>query len=287
MSLVTRAAMMGALAGYNAYRKRGTTRALTLRGSRTLARVKARRSAMRYRPRTRKLSRRGWQARARRQVAAPRNYSTAKTQETVFPTGSDLLQQRLAVVPLLNGIDKGTEINERMRDTIVVSGIKMDMCIQNRDKERVFVNWAVIHPKQAQTITPTQDDFFRDYTSARAWNAGSAAKTGLSWSVAQINTDDYVILKRGKFLLAPGAPDGTPQNQGVYNLKDCEKSISHWIKLGRQFTFTDEVVPVVHDPLYFVMWTASAIAPAGNNVGDNGVRYKLRAITYFREPKTG
>lgn len=259
-----------------------------LRGTRVGTRSNARYLASRYRPRGKKLSRRKWQAAARRQVAVPRNYSTAKTQETVFPTGATVLQNALSVTPLLNGISKGTDINQRLRDSIVISGIKIDAAFQNIDTRRLMINWAVIHPKQNQLVTNTQKGFFRDFQDERSWDANSATKTGLSWSQAKINTDDFVILKRGKFMLAPGnVATGTGANPGTWNVKDSEKEISHWLKLNRTFTYdTTDQTPVINDPIYFVTWPAWPSAQAGSNLGE-GMRYKLRAIVYFREPKTG
>ena len=277
------AAGLGALAGYNAARRR--TGKGYLRSTRTMRSRRAGYMASRYRPRFKKSSKKAWQARARRQVAVPRNYSTAKTTESVNPTASTILLNKLDVRSLIT-IEKGTEINQRTRDTCVISGIKLNLAFKNLEETRLFINWAVIHPKQGQVIDPNQPEFFRDYTDVRAWDANSGAKTGLSWSVAQINSDDYVILKRGKFMLVPST--GTSVNPAVsFNTKDSEKSISCWCKLGRSFTFTNDVVPVPNDPIYFVCWAADPNGAAGTNIGLNGFTYRLRSIVYFREPKTG
>lgn len=271
------AALLGAGAGYRtAARQKRAARARTRRAGMLASR----------RPRGKKLSKRAWQAKARKQVGVPRNYATSKTQETVFPgDGTLVLRNAMSVTPLLNGISPGTDINQRMRDTIVISGVKMDVAFQNLDKNRLMVNWAVVHPKQTQLITNSQKGFFRDYTNQRSWDANSTTKTGLSWSMANINTDDYVILKRGKFLLTPGVVDtNTP---GTWNSKDSEKEMSHYLKLGRSFTYdTSDTTPVIDDPLYFVTWCSWPSSPAGNNLGE-GMRYKLKAVVYFRDPKTG
>jgi len=281
--VVLSAAALGALAGMMAGSKRSSKGRLrgTMRG-------RSRRSsymASRYRPRSRRMSKRKWQAKARRQVAVPRNYSTSKTTESVNPTNSNILLQKLDVRQLIT-IEKGAGINQRTRDTCVISGIKLNLAFQNLEDTRLFINWAVIHPKQGQVIDPNQGEFFRDYTDVRAWDANSGAKTGLSWTVAQINADDYVILKKGKFMLIPAT--STSVNPAVaFNSKDAEKSISCWCKLGRSFTFTNDAVPVPNDPIYFVCWAASPNGATGTNVGVNGFNYRLRSIVYFREPRTG
>jgi len=281
--VVLSAAALGALAGFAAGGKRRSKSGLrgTMRG-------RSRRAgymASRYRPKSRRMSKRKWQAKARRQVAVPRNYSTSKTTESVNPTNSNILLQKLDTRSLIT-IGKGAGINERTRDVCIISGIKLNASFQNLEAERIFINWAVIHPKQGQVVDPNQGEFFRDYTDVRAWDANSGAKTGLSWSVAQINADDYVILKKGKFMLVPATT--TAVNPAVaFNSKDSEKSIQCWCKLGRSFTFTNDAVPVPNDPIYFVCWASSPNGDPGTNIGVNGFNYRLRSIVYFREPKTG
>lgn len=296
---IVRAAMLGALAGFRMPTR--TPRTLALRGTARRGVVSLRRrKAMAYRRPMRRMTRRRWQARARRNVAHPKNFSTSKTTESILPgaTAGDSAgfltagQQRLINFPGLIKINRGTEINQRLRDTVFISGVKIDANFKNLSGDRVFVNWAVIHPKQDQLVTQTQTDFFRDYTDSRTWDAGSNQKTGLSWSNAKINTDEYIILKRGKFMLCPsGVTGGNAGEQGSiekavsFNSKDNQKSISHWVKIGRNFTFQDTPTTAPNDQLYFVFWVADESKGAGNNTtGSTEVR--LRCVIYFREPRT-
>ena len=286
---VLSAAALGALLGAAMpMRKRKTS---YLRGTSLVRRARARRAATRFRPRARRrLTKRQWQARARREVANPRNFSTSKTTESVLPGGNGffnlVLQQRVKVVPLIT-INRGTDINQRLRDACILSGVKIDATFLNRESYRLFLNWAVIHPKTDENVTETEADFFRDYTNERSWNAGDAGKTGLSWNNASINTDKFTVLKRGKFLLAPGSQTGAV-TQGFYNLKDCEKDVSIWTKISRTITFKDisgGQAPI--EQLYFVFWSANSGAAAGNNIGDVGMGVRVKAVCYFREPRSG
>lgn len=281
-------AMTGAYMGWRAASRKGKT--MRLRGTSTAMRRRSSYLATRYRPRRKRLSRRRWQAKARRQVAVPRNYSTSKTTESILPNSSQVLYQSMAVRQLIT-ISKGTDINQRLRDSCVISGIKLDLSFKNDVAKRCFVNWAVIHPKQDQLVTPVQSGFFRDYDDKRSWDADDDQKTGLSWTVAQINADDYVVLKRGKFMLTPQSALGSPlalQPESVsFNSKDSEKSISCYVKLSRTFTWNDNVPQACNDPIYFVCWVASPNDPAGYNIGSAGITYRLRSVIYFREPKSG
>jgi len=272
MSLVQRAAMMGALAGWNAYQKnRGTPR---LRATMTRRRKNR---ALVYRPRGRRATKKSWKARARRQVALPRNFASSKTTESVLP---DLRSQNRNILGIqaLIFLNRGNEINQRERDSAYISGMKINVAYRNLAALRVWVNWAVIFPKDKKIIGITEDDFFRDYTDQRAWNANDPGKTGLSWANASINPDEYVILSRGKFLLAPG---NTTTSQ--FNIKDSDNDIERYVKIGRTFTW-DGPIQAVDQQIFFVTWVASTQDPAGYNA-NVGMNWRLRNIIYFRDPK--
>ncbi len=281
-------AAIAALAGLAAGGIYGRKPRSRLRGSRKRVTWATRRNAMRYRPRGRRMSRRRWQARARSRVAHPKNFSTSKTTESVLPNQVSHSQQRLIVSPGLINIQPGTGINQRLRDTVFIAGVKVDAEFKNESTDRVFVNWAIVHPKQDQELSQTQTDFFRDYTDSRTWDAGTSSKTGLTWSRAQINTDEYIILKRGKFMLIPNSDSetgGEISKTVSYNSKDNQKSISHYCRVGRNFTFQDTPTTAPNDQLFFVHWVADPSKAAGNNVIGT-FRMRIRAIVYFREPKT-
>jgi len=235
-----------------------------------------------YRRRISKKTR--WQGRARRMVGNARNFSTSKTRESIVP--SDVLQIPTKFVSMRALIDiPGTstsQINRRSRDMCVISGIKLELTFKNLLTVRGYVNWAVVHPKQGQVMSDTTPDFFRDYTDERAFNTNaSAAKTGLTYSVAQINTDEFVVMKRGKFMLTPG--DAAASFTANYNYGGSTKELSCWIKLGRSFYF-DDGQQVPQDQIYFVTWFSNPDEGVGTT--NDAIRYRLRSIIYFREPRT-
>lgn len=243
-----------------------------------------RRIATRYRRRGRKMSKRQWQAKARRQVGAPRNYSSAKTAIGYQATNLTKLNQQLHVATCIR-IGKGTEINERLRDTCVVSGCRIQFNVRNQNGFACYVNWAVIHPKQVATPNSTTADFFRAYGSERSWAANAANKNGQEWCNAAINSDDYAVLRRGKYLLAP-----IPNSVGILsntNVKDNEKCLDIYVKLGRSVYFpTDDAAQEPYEQLYFVWWMAGPLQANGLGTAD-GMLENTKIITYFREPKSG
>lgn len=311
MSLVQRSAALGLLLGagdpspvaryignrlYSAARRRFTrSRPLGATGSHTsLAMLRRMQRGRRYggrryirRPATRRRytrSKRSWQARARMKVGNPRNYSTSKTTETNFPNTAITIST--STVSPRNLIDIGgtssNQINARQRDTCIVNGIKIHVSFLNLTANRLYVNWAIIHAKQGQVINSTTPDFFRAYNNERSFNAdASATVTELSYSVAQINTDEFVVLKRGKFMLTPTA---TAALQGRYNYGAATKEISCYLKLGRQFYF-DDGSSTPQDQVTFVCWCNDPSLGVGQIA--NALQYRFRSIAYWREPRGG
>lgn len=228
-----------------------------------------------------KMSKRRWQAKARRSVGVPRNYATSKT-AVGFETNSEVVKNQIIFPVSLIRIAKGTGIDQRLRDTVVVSGVRIQFAWRNIDASSKFINWAVVHPKDEASISASQVDFFRDYGNNRAWNANAVSKTGLEWSHAALNPDKLDILRRGKFMI--GGNTGTMSSSP---LKDDIKEVDFYVKLGRSFMFDTEASGTEpYENIYFVYWQADPLASTGGNLGDGTVT-SGKVITYFREPKSG
>lgn len=277
------AAALGALAARNRY----TRRAPMLRGPRrTMTRYRSRYLATRYRPRRRRLSKRRWQARARKYVGPPRNYANAKTDVSKAAAVSVPKNcQQLHITPCI-AIQSGTDINQRMRNTVNLSGIRIQFACRNISNSPIFLNWAVICARNngVSNLLQTQSEFFRDYNSTRAWNANDSSKFGLEWSNASINPDMFHVLRRGKFLLA-GYPSSTSY---TYNVKDSHKEMDIYVKIGRQVNFQDDsdVTGLPIEQVWFVYWGATPLSAAGYATS-NQFSEITKVIQYYREPKTG
>jgi len=275
-------AAMGAAMGYRM--ASGPYKTKALRGTRARMRVRSRanfRMASMKRRRTK-----NWKAKARRMVGLPRNFSTSKTAETIFPLNVPVPQKLVWSSSLINLV-KGFALNQRLRDSVVVSGVKLHVFAKHRGNiaGNVICNWAVVVTRGNKSFTGEQafsniQNFFRDYDADRAWNTDDTAKTGLSWAEAKINLDDFIVVHRGKFTL--GALDSN-RSQTL----ESEKMISRWVKLGRSMTF-DDAITVPDEQVRFVFWCADRSTGAGGPVvGTPDVDLRVRAITYFREPKSG
>lgn len=282
MAIIT-AAALGGLLGHAITRKRTAGR--YLRAPRRMARtatVRKNYRAIRSAYRTR-YSKKNWKRKARVGFGTPRNFSTAKTAVQI---SNDFTRDSLRLQPFMPLIiTKGTDINQRVRDAVILSGLRIQGVFRNISNTNVYINWAVVYPRQDTQLTATEPDFFRDYNANRAWGAGDTNKNGLEWANAQINTDKYVVMRRGKFLLTENA---TPPavNANTSHIKSSQKEIDIYVKFGRMIHF-DGITETPLEDVYFVHWMASPLQGAGN--GDSTVQYRtaFRYIKYFREPKTG
>lgn len=283
MPIIT-AAALGALTAHAMTSRRGRA---GLRGTRSRTRTtRSRYAATRYRGRARrKVSKRVWQARARRELGSPRNYSTCKTATGYVATNVTKPNQQLHVANCIR-IPPGTNINQRIRDAIIVSGVRIQFAARNLNGFTGFLNWAVVCPKDDNAVTQTQQDFFRDYTNDRSWNAGVATKTGLEWCQAAVNSDRFTVMRRGKVMLGAN-PSATTLSAISYN-RDTEKAMDIYVKLGRtvHFDTQDPKPSTPFENVYFCYWFASPNGQAGLATGD-GFLESTKIITYFREPKTG
>lgn len=293
---VISAAALGALLGASMRTGKRVGKTRRLRGTRNGMSMGSYRRVMRARGRSRPMSKRRWQASARRKVGNPKNYSTSKTAESINPGSSaganrgsfiglgSINTKTIGSVPLIQ-IDgtSSNQINGRQRDMCIVSGVKINATFKNTFSDRIYVNWGVIHGKQGQAISASTTDFFRDYNNNRTFDAAHVNKTGLTSSVAQINTDEFVVLKRGKFLLTPG--NNTDGNaMFYYNHNNRTKEVSIWCKLGRSFYF-DDTSDEPTDQIYFVWWFSYPEEPTTSST-TQVCDCIIRSITFFREPKT-
>lgn len=215
-------------------------------------------------------------------IGLPKNYSIAKTQITQEPENHSMGEQIIYPYPLLNQIVKGEEINERMRDAIYVSGIRVDFTFRNVGSRKLVFNYAVIHPKTALTVTNLVQEFFRDYTDERAWAANATDKRGLDWAKAVVNQDRYNIIAKGRMVLGPSGT--TDVNVNAYNMV-CEKQRGFWIPIRRMITYYETGgVSTCNHPVYFVCWCSNPHQTSGYNLTGSHA-FRMRSIVWYRDPK--
>lgn len=228
----------------------------------------------------------------REQFGAPAGFDTCKRELTHDPTTIISLNAQFMLPYEVTDISKNTTINSRIRDTIFLSGVKVWMNATNISESGLttILNWALISPKNAATVTSTDTNFFKDYGATRAWNAAATNKTGLSWATAKINLDDFHLFGNGSMTLGssvevPSATDDTTYLTSSNNLMNKECLLEKYIPIGRMVTYASTAC---NERIYFVIWSGRPSAPAGTtsyNDSTNQTEIRLKCVTYFREPE--
>lgn len=248
---------------------------------------------IRYRRRYR--SRRAWKLAARREIGNRVGVSNSKTVQTVNVNNElGVGTRKIEQVPLIK-IARGTQINQRLRDLINLRGIKLEFSVINMKDIPLVVNWAIVHPKSSITATnnTTQEfatnEFFRGYGSTRTEQPNNSL-SGLQWTNASINTDQFAVLKRGRILLNPGRlqpeqpADATlvywPEKGSNYRFKKLYQ------KIGRQITFDPAISnDIPTEQVNFVYWIDNPFSTTGQLPVAGAVALECRAVCYFRETR--
>jgi len=210
-----------------------------------------------------------------------RGSSTAKRAIVENGSTSILLATRtLYTDPLISVNDTATnEIDKRQRDMVYVPGSKICYEFINNlattgSLDTLVVNFAIVK-RRCGTTAPNATDFFRSSEATRSVDFGTALSS-LEFNCLPINTDEYIVLMRKKFMLL---------TKNVNNGSKFQKYINRWVKLAKQYRFkgTDDT-PVCGTP-YVVYWVSKMEDSTGTGVEVDQVQLTRRIVTYFREPK--
>lgn len=217
-------------------------------------------------------------------IGKPIGTSDAKTWEThnvVATTGNtrELYSYSLIRIP------EGTMETNRERQIINCSGIKICTEWQNNKAsstlDTVYINMAVISPKEAVC---GDLDLTVQFFGAQGGVANDRTRdfdttlTSNEFRCLPINTDKWVVLKRKTIRLGPSFAN-CPNDSYTAN-------VDWYIKINRQLQFAaNPEVQEAINPIYFVWWADEVFEPAGNLGQANSIRYGVRSIVYWRDPK--
>lgn len=227
---------------------------------------------------------RAWRARkkrkaqfSRKNIGEPIGSSNAKA-DLVVNVIPGQFDSRTLITHNLTEIPEGTTTDTRIRKIINLRGFKICAEFSNTQTIPLYLNVAVLSPKQKSTVDG--NDFFRDDGSDdnRAQNFSSITLNSLQFHCLPINTDDYIILKHRRYKLNP-VPNGTTfaaQNGKNY------MNIDWWIPLKRQLRYDTLSGGPENGTVHLVYWCARF----GDNlsgVQTNACQRTVRATAYFRE----
>lgn len=204
--------------------------------------------------------------------------------DTRTPYGNDLT--------LIAKSDDGLNtIDERQRQTIIISGFSLKWCFINRAVEPMFMNIAVVNPKNQNTPTMSTDGFFRDYNLSRDVNF-STSLSGLELHSLPISTDKFRVLAHKRFVIpatstliskqkTPGDPIETTEANasGLPNIH-CGKL---WVPLRKGIKFNDDSDDNCESKCFAVFWFDTVSAPKTATAQNDKILGAVHAVTYWTE----
>lgn len=181
----------------------------------------------------------------------------------------------------LTAIAQGNEQYNRERGIANVSGFKLRMFVFNlQNTTPVWVNIAVIGEKNPVGGALGSIAFFRNEGgSSRATDFNAVGSSGLQQAFNSINTDEYVVLWRKRFMLGRFAT-GAQWND---TMRNTNKRIFKYIKYGRQVRWEAAESTTATDGRTRLVYWFQNPGDMTSIVASNTVGVYLKAITYFRE----
>jgi len=220
----------------------------------------------------------------RNRIADPIGSHTVKRAQ-VAQTSEESINTRSLYQRKLIDVDFGDNINQRQRNIINVSGIKISMEMKNITANPMYVNFAVISPKAGVDPSANLDtlDFFRASDSNDRSKDFSEALTSTEFHMLPINTDKYTVLKtkRSKVVAALSGGDTVALSGSSY------LNLDWWIPLKRQFRFDGTLSTPDNGQVYLVYWFDMFMQPGGTLKILNGAKVSEKTILYYHEPRNG
>lgn len=209
---------------------------------------------------------------ARMRVGEPIGSGNSK-RHVASITGSTLLQSRTQYVSELTGIPEQVssfDIDSRSRSLAVVKGFSIRMAVKNILDKPLYVNYAIVAPKESNGGVTTVD-FFRGSGSERGEDFDNA-RTSLQFHSNAINTDLYEVLTHKRFRL--GSATTTGVSDGVLNIND-------YVKLNRQVRYEGGVT--TSGKVQIVFWCDGS-QRASTATPENSMYTETIFRTFFDDP---
>lgn len=188
---------------------------------------------------------------------------------------------RTQYIHSLLDIPQGTAINQRERNVINMRGIKLCMEIKSLCNEPLYINVAVLAPKDGVTAVST-NDFFRASGATERARDFSITCNSNEFHCLPINTDRYTILKHKRLRIIPqGAGTTTTVSLNGFSYAN----LNWWIPIKRQIRFNADTGSPVSGEVSLVYWADKFHTAAGTAISTDQFSVMRRAVAYYREPK--
>lgn len=190
----------------------------------------------------------------------------------------------------LDNLAYGTDTNQRERNIVNVRGFHICMGIKSEVNHPIYLNIAVISPKDISISTSADVgvNFFRNYAANdRGLDFGNA-QTALQMHCSPINPEVHNILWHTKTRIA-GKADSSGGGGGDFSSAlTSYKNYEKWVPLSRQLSY-DAVGSATpkNGRVFLVYWMNKVGDSDAGGMATAGVlaNVETNVITYFRDPK--
>jgi len=210
----------------------------------------------------------------RRGIGEAASFGLCKTEKMTNSVGT--VNTRTIYFTNLLEIDQGTQDNYRLRDRANVRGFRINFALRHENlslDKRLCLNYALVSPKQASTITIT--NFFRDAGTLRDVDF-STLQPGTIFNWAGLNPDKFKVITHRRIYVNP--INGS-------NSLGREKVVTRYFSLKRHIPYSDQS-NVPEASLFWIFWLDHTLSGAGQTV-ETGVATMNQEITcFFKDPRT-
>lgn len=238
---------------------------------------------------------RAWRARGRkrRRIGERVGTSSAKANKIYFDISTPtILNTGVLYYHDVTVISEATndDITQRSRKIINYRGFKTCISFRNVSTTPIWINLAVISPKNNVPLgftratfgsTSTQQDFFRAQGEGpeRAVEFG-LERNGLEMHCLPINTDLYTVLRHKRMMLFPnGAGAGIQYNSN----RPSFKYVDFYTKINRQIRYDGTAGGDTQHSIWVVYWFSPFNGTRGFTPSAD-VEVQRHIVAYFREP---
>ena len=178
----------------------------------------------------------------------------------------------------LTQIVAGTAINARATDLINCRGFKIKLLANCYGTEPHSFNYAIVSPRNSNTINNA--DFFRGYDTNNTYliNAG-----GLFDATADINSDEYVVIKHNRVTIAERMAQTGNVNYGtLYGNKSCWYTKELYVPINRQLRYESALKTSCTTKIFIVYWFTNWMVGPSYTPTNFGAA-DIKAIMYFKD----
>lgn len=184
----------------------------------------------------------------------------------------------------MTNIPQGVNIDDRLRNSVNISGFKICGDIVNENVVPLYFNMAVI--KSKNSALSTGSGFFRAAINGeRGYDFTRASHTSPFMHCTPINTDRFNILCHMRWTLG-GNKDTTAATSNYSSAKSSYLFIDRWLPLKRKLTWDNDAASEPNGGHIMLVYWINKINSGPVLVAETGMaNLKLRVYCYFREPK--